>query len=158
MDPVPMVTKVSKPMTVKEATAKMKTLRHELRLMERTAKSLGQHEYRIWYPNAEAKALAVLVWMLSGDSKWAFVWIHQWQRLKMTHALASPGNITEQILHQWRSDYGNTSMMQEALRNIEHPWRIRVDIFLVETLLYEEVLEQPKGFGDASELDPCDVY
>ena len=35
--------------------------------------------------------------------------------------------------------------MQEALRDLEHAWRIRVDMFLVETLLYDEVEQSQKG-------------
>ena len=142
MDPVPVVTTLAKTMSVKEATSKLKNLRCELRQMERAAKTLEKHHCRIWYPNAEAKALAVLVWMLSGDAKWAFVWIQQWQRLNMMRTLASPGQITEQILQQRRIQYGGATVMQEALRDLQHPWRIRADMFLVETLLYEEVLEQ----------------
>ena len=95
MDLVPVVTTLAKTMSVKEATSKLKNLRCELRQMERAAKTLETHHYRIWYPNAEAKALAVLVWMLSGDATWAFVWIQQWQRLNMMRTLASPGKITE---------------------------------------------------------------
>jgi hypothetical protein len=75
------------------------------------------------------------------------VWIQQWQRLKMMHALALPGNITENMLHQWRTEYADISMFQTALVRLDHPWRIRIDLFLVETLLYEEIINQnKKGF------------
>jgi hypothetical protein len=52
MDPVPVVTTLAKTMSVKEATSKLKNLRCELRQMERAAKTLEKHHYRIWYPNA----------------------------------------------------------------------------------------------------------
>jgi hypothetical protein len=35
-------------------------------------------------------------------------------------------------------------VVQAALQRLDHPWRVRVDIFLVESLLYEEILEQNK--------------
>ena len=131
-------------MSVAEATIQMKSLRHELRQMERSARTLRHTNVRVWYPNSEAKALAVLVWMLSGETTWAMVWIQQWQRLKMMHALALPGNITENMLHQWRTEYADTSVFQQALVRLDHPWRIRIDLFLVETLLYEEIINQNK--------------
>ena len=52
MDSVPVVTTLSKTMSVKEAASKLKNLRCDLRQMERAAKTLGKHHYRIWYPNA----------------------------------------------------------------------------------------------------------
>ena len=100
------------------------------------------HTHRVWYPTDEIKAQAVLIMILTDETRWAIVWVQQWQRKWIRWALATPGQVTITMLQTWRDQFAAAPPVVAALQSLTHPWRVRVDCFLMETLLYEEIIAQ----------------
>ena len=117
-------------------------LRQEFKQLQRKARTLKSHAHRVWYPTDEIKAQAVLIMILTDETRWAIVWVQQWQRKWIRWALATPGQVTITMLQTWRAEFAAAPPVVAALQSLTHPWRVRVDCFLMETLLYEEIIAQ----------------
>ena len=117
-------------------------LRQEFKQLQRKARRLKSHEHRVWYPTDEIKAQAVLIMILTDETRWAIVWVQQWQRKWIRWALATPGQVSSTMLQTWCAQFADSAPVVAALQSLAHPWRVRVDCFLMETLLYEEIMAQ----------------
>ena len=122
------------------AQRSLRPLRQEFKQLQRKARRLKSHANRVWYPTDEIKAQAVLIMILADETRWAIVWVQQWQRKWIRWALATPGQVSDTMLQTWRGQFADSEPVVAALQSLTHPWRVRVDCFLMETLLYEEII------------------
>jgi hypothetical protein len=87
------------------------------------------------------KLQAVLSWHICKDESWAL----RWAKEAMTREALKHGMPTRQItateLHTWRRQFRKDEDLHTAQEQLDHPWRIQIDTFLVESLVWDKVCE-----------------
>jgi hypothetical protein len=98
----------------------------------------------IWKVPVPMQKMAVVIQMLSDDSRWAIAWIQQWQLQNYIRTFGTPVKPTHAMILVWVEQHKSDVELLGILANIDHPKRIVADTFLMESMLYEFVQENSR--------------
>ena len=132
---------------VSKAACSLKALRAELRAMQKQALRQRLRSSGVLSPTVLLALRAVLMFLLCGDLRWPMLWSMWFQQRQRSLYPMSRQLITEQVIQGWVTMYQNHPMLVPARAQLDHPWRIAADTFLIESLVYEDVLNSnARGF------------
>lgn len=117
-------------------------LRQTLKALKRRKERLAKTVVSV-VPD-HVQRMAVLIQMLSDDSRWAIAWVQKWQVQHYLVTFGTPVLPTHALILAWVEKHKTDADLLSILANIEHPKRIEADIFLIETLLFEFVQENSR--------------
>lgn len=126
--------------TLGDAVMRLKTLRAELRAMQKKAWRERQQSRVVLGPTVLLALRAVLMFQLCGDLRWPMLWSIWFQQRQRSLYSVSSRLITAQVIQSWVTMYQDHEMLVPARAQLDHPWRIAADTFLIESLVYEDVL------------------
>jgi len=95
-----------------------------------------------WKPWSTLKFEAALVYELSQETKWAMVLVKMQQRQNLHRSIRMMQRTTEDMILDWWKGCRMTATFADACANINNKSRRKVDVFLVESVLFEHVLRQ----------------
>jgi hypothetical protein len=120
----------------------VKSLRHGLRALKRQ-QNRSEKSLLSVVPEHVQK-MAVLIQILSDDSRWAIAWVQNWQMRMYVRTFGTPPLPTHALILAWVEKHKTDPELLANLAHIENPERIQADVFLIETLLYEFVQENTR--------------
>lgn len=120
----------------------LKLLRSQLKGLARRKRRLDTSQISV-VPEHVQK-MAVMIQMLSGDSRWAIAWVHKWQLQYYLLTFGTSVQLTSALIMAWVEKHKSDAELLVVLANIEHPKRITADTFLMESLLYEFIQENSR--------------
>ena len=85
--------------------------------------------------------MAVMIQMLSRDSRWAIAWVLKWQLRFYLMTFGTSVQPSHALIMAWVEKHKSDAELLVILADIEHPKRIQADTFLMESLLYEFIQE-----------------
>jgi hypothetical protein len=88
--------------------------------------------------------MAVMIQMLSGDSRWAIAWVLKWQLRFYLMTFGTSVQPSHALIMAWVEKHKSDAELLVILADIEHPKRIQADTFLMESLLYEFIQENSR--------------
>ena len=97
-----------------------------------------------WVSTPRVKQQAALVYELCRDTKWAIVFVRLHQQAHMHRTTRMPWDTTPTMIMDWWHQVRLTADFEKARRNVQHVNRVKVDEFLMESVLYEYVVEQSR--------------
>lgn len=123
---------------VQRLAADLGSVRAEIRNMRRRVQS----SQKPWSPSAAVKLQASLVYELSQDTKWAIVYVRMQQQQNMFRTVRMPENTTDAMIMDWWSALRKNPAFVHARANLGDSHRLKVDNFLIESVLYEYVVKE----------------
>ena len=126
---------------VVKAAKKVKTAKAELRAVTRVTK---EQMNAAWLPSARVKQVAALVYDLSQNAKYGVWYVKMYQSRHWARVDRLPRNVTPAVVRDWHSELSTDPFFQKQRLNVCGPIRELADKFLMETLMYEYVLEQSR--------------
>ena len=126
---------------MEQAHASLRDLRLNLRRLQRQAARIRKATHTVHSPTMPLRLRAVLMFVLCGNMHWTLLWASWFQRRQRGMYGTWQQPLSEAMVHGWVSEFQQHQMVQEALGALNHPWRLVADTFLMESLVYEEVLK-----------------
>lgn len=139
-DAILMAPKQNKSLTKNEQI--LNKLRAEVKQLTKVHRQ--QKKGAIWNVPEAVQKMAVVIQMLSDDSRWAVAWIQQWQLRHYMQTFATPVKPTHAMILMWVEQHKADTELLGILANINHPKRIVADNFLMESMLYEFVQDNSR--------------
>ena len=121
------------------AQQELKSLRQDLKKLSQQSQRIKAARTQIRWPSQVVRAEAVLILQLCDRLDLALLWVSRWQCRFRRRSLVMPGTVTKSMLQSWRQLYEGHPVLQNALNNLEHPMRSKVDFFLMESVLWDHV-------------------
>ena len=118
----------------------LQTLRKELRALKRKRKRLDITT--TWTPIQSMKRLGVLILRLTNDPKWTIIYVKSWQARNFQRTLSLPGAITDVTVQAWSHALRDDTELETMMTDLAHPGRMRVDRFLMESIVFEDIVQQ----------------
>jgi hypothetical protein len=125
-----------------EATSKMKELRLELKKILRQRNEFQKQQTKVRHPIPDIEGQTVLVLLLTGRKDLAVDYANHWQKQQLQKSRAIPAFITEDLVDTWKANWKTSPILTSAMQDLDHPWRSAVDVFLMESLIFEEIVAQ----------------
>ena len=88
------------------------------------------------------KRLGVLILRLTNDPKWTIIYVKSWQARNFQRTLSLPGAITDATVLAWSHALRDDKELETMMTDLAHPGRIRVDRFLMESIVFEDIVKQ----------------
>lgn len=123
---------------VANMAAELKSVRTTIKKVCRQARA----QQTPWTPSAAVIRQAVLVYELSQETHWAIVYVRMHQQQHMFRTSRMPRDTTAMKIKDWWSASRTTLAFRQAMATLSHPDRVKVDSFLIESVLYEFLLEK----------------
>jgi hypothetical protein len=120
----------------------LKQLSQQLRALKRKRKRL--EATRFWTPVGKIKRLAVLIYELSDEFKWSAIFVKSWQARNIMRTLSLPCEITPTMLLGWQRELLGDPELARLKNDASDSDRMNVDKFLIESLVYEEIIKQSR--------------
>jgi hypothetical protein len=120
--------------------ANLRALRTEMQQLQRRVRAHERREAATLHsPGVVLQMKAVLVFLLSGSAGLACTWVTRRQHERFMSTLVPPVQVTTPMLETWREQWGSHGALAAPLCSLEHPWRMEVDRFLMESLVVERI-------------------
>ena len=126
---------------MEQAQASLRDLRMNLRRLQRQAARIRKSAQVVHSPTMLLRLRAVLLFVLCDNMHWTLLWATWFQERQRGIYATWRQPLTEAMLSGWVREFQQHHMVQEALRALDHPWRLVADTFLIESLVYEDVLK-----------------
>ena len=110
----------------------LQTLRKELRALKRKRKR--SDVTTMWTPMQSVKRLGVLIFRLTN--------VKSWQARKFRRTLSMPGAITDATVLAWSHALRDDTELHTMMTDLTHAGRMRVDRFLMESIVFEDIVQQ----------------
>lgn len=123
---------------VQNLAAELRAVKNNIKRLTRAAAARHQE----WLPTARLKTLAALVYELCQETRWAIVFVKMHQRAHMTRTMRLPRDVSSKMIITWWANLQTTPRFRKALRNVDDPYREVVDKLLMQSLMYEFVVNQ----------------
>ena len=127
----------------------LQTLRKELRALKRKRKRLDITT--TWTPIQRMKRLGVLIHRLTNDPKWTIIYVKSWQARNFQRTLCLPGAITDVTVQAWSHALRDDTELETMMTDLAHPGRMRVDRFLMESIVRGHRAAIRKGDNSAEQ-------
>ena len=131
---------LASPGSMDETGQTLRTLRSQVRSLEKQRARIRRASQVVHSPTLLLRLRTVLVFCLCGSSEWALLWASRFQRRQRGLYSEWQQPLSRSMIEGWVRELQHESSVQAALQNLGHPWRMAADEFLVESLLYEDVL------------------
>ena len=125
---------------IERATHTLASLRANLRSMQKTARRMRKQASCVCTPTMLLRLRTVLLFCLCGDMQWTMLWAATFRHRQRAKYSVWQQPVNELMIQAWVRNHQEDDMMLEAMSSLDHPWRIAADTFLIETLVYEDVL------------------
>ncbi len=126
----------------KNASEHLKQLSLQLRALKRKRKRL--ESTRFWTPVGKIKRLAVLMYELSEEFRWSIIFVKSWQSRNIMRTLCLPCDITATMILSWQREMVGDPELARLRMNAGDADRMKVDKFLIESLVYEDIIKQTR--------------
>ena len=126
--------------SIDAAAASLRKMRERLRNMQRQATRSKKAAQRISRPTLHLKLRAVLMFSLCRDATLTMQWALRFRRYQNHTCGTWCVPLSEASIQSWVHNYSEHPLVQEALESLNHVWRRRADEFLLESLVWEEVV------------------
>ena len=135
-------------MDIASTSGNLKELRRQLRNLNRQRLRQQRAELLTWTPLQHIQLKAVVMLILCGDTKWPIFYVKRWQWRHINRTMAMPCETTAAVLQQWQVLYATHPRVREMLQNLDDPDRVQIDLFLVQSMVYEEIeINNNKGLS-----------
>jgi len=114
----------------------------ELRSVRRQARTWRPGRASILEPTTEVKHVTVLIYWLCQDARLAAVWAQRQQDARRRHDGLWPATVTPLHVGAWFQEYGDDPQVTTAMSSFSNRNRLKADVFLMESLVAEEIEEQ----------------
>lgn len=118
----------------------LRALRHEVRRLEKQRARLRKASQVVHTPTLLMRLRTVLVFCLCNNTEWALLWGSWFQRRQRGLYSQWSQPLSANLIAGWVQELQYDDSVQAALRDLSHPWRMAADTFLVESLVYEDVI------------------
>ena len=129
---------------VATSVSKLKTLRLQLKAMERQARRAHRSTNHVLTPTTMLKLRVVLLFALCGTMQWAMLWAMWFRRKQQSKYGTWQQPLSEMMITAWTTEYQEHPLVLSSIQRMDHPWRVAADTWLVESLVYEDVLSTNK--------------
>ena len=126
-------------MDMARTCGQLKELRRQLRNLNRQRLRQQRSELTTWTPLQHMQLKAVVMLILCGDTRWPIFYVKRWQWRHINRTLAMPCETTAAVLLQWQVLWAAHPRVQVMLLNLDDPDRVEIDVFLVQSMVYEEI-------------------
>jgi hypothetical protein len=75
---------------------------------------------------------------------WSIIFVRKWQALNFARSLALPCGVTDTAVRAWNLELHDDTELSAMMKNLAHPERVRVDRFLMESIVFEYIEAQSK--------------
>lgn len=124
------------------AQQKLNMMRAEMRGLHKKRKRMDSSA--VWAIPDTAKQQAVVLFLLSNDASWSVRWIQRYHRQYESRTLKQMLLCTDAQIHAWAATWGTSAEVTAMMTNLEHPTRVALDIFLMESLIFEFIQSSNK--------------
>ena len=122
-----------------EAQEEVRRVREALRNLQRTARRWRSYHSRILQPTLRMQFIAVVVYRLCQDAALAVFWCHRQMERARKHMLHSLRRVGVMDIQSWTARLGGDPEVEKAMQDLGHPWRHEADVFLIESLVADDV-------------------
>jgi len=130
------------PKLLPEVILQMQLLRKQLRTLREKKK---RHDAtKAWQPTPGIRRAAVLILRLIDEPKWCMIYVRSWQASNFARSAALPSAVTEATIRAWNFELQGDAALEIMLTDLAHPTRVRVDCFLMESIVFEDIESQSK--------------
>ena len=123
-----------------QSMEQLQTLRKEMRALKRKRKRL--EVTTVWTPMQNVRRLGVLIFRLTNDPKWTIIYVKSWQARNFQRTLCMPGAITDATVLAWNDAFRDDTELHTMMIDLTHAGRMRVDRFLMESMVFEDIVQQ----------------
>ena len=123
------------------AAASLREMRERLRKLQKQATRIQRASECIRSPTMHLKLRSVLLFCLCRDANLTMQWALRFRRYQIHTRGTCCVPLSEAWIHSWAQSYSEHPLVQEALGRLNHVWRRRADEFLLESLVWEEVVQ-----------------
>ena len=95
-----------------------------------------------WQASVALRRQAALVYDLCRDEAWAIAYVKMHQQKHMTRTLRMPRDTDASSIREWHHEFRGEKSFKVSQRRLEDKERVRVDDFLVQSVLYDFVQKQ----------------
>ena len=139
--------------------ADVRALRKELKaLVRRKQKAELVQRRQFILPGVDLQMRAVLIFLLSGSAELASAWAAQEQQRRPWHTRSTHVDVNVALISAWATQWGSHGLVVAAVENLEHPWRIAADRFLMESLLVDRISDMSTSGLAMSSACAWDTY
>lgn len=111
------------------------------RLRKHTQRMRASDRSECPVPNKVQKTTAA-VFALNQSLNWATCWAEMWRQSNCTRSLtAASALLSRQIVETWCQKWATDPHVRTIVANLNNPDRVRIDRFLIESIVFEYVLE-----------------
>ena len=122
-----------------EAQEEVRRVREALRSLQRTARRWRSSHNTIQQPTLRMQYIAVVVYRLCQDAALAVFWCHRQLECSRRHMLRSLRRVAVTDIQCWTTQLGWHPEVEKAMQDLSHPWRHQADVFLMESLVADDV-------------------
>ena len=90
------------------------------------------------------KQVAALIYELSRNADWGVMYVRMYQSRHWTRSDRLPRVVTAAVVHEWLDDYRGNAAFETARTQLCGAQREKADTFLIESLMYDYVMEQSR--------------
>ena len=132
--PPPLQSEVS----IERMAAELKSVRATIKDVRKRV----QTSQKPWTPSMALKRQAALVYEMCQDTRWGIIFVKMHQQRHMFRTTRLPREITPTTVTDWWRTLRHSPKFKAACAELANPDRMKIDQFLIETALYEFVLEK----------------
>ena len=123
---------------LQQQALELKKAQKKLRAVSRAR----QGDQQPWLPSMALRRQAALVYDLCRKEEWAIAYVKMHQQAHSPRTLRMPRDTDATTVREWHQEFRGHRTFQAAQRSLQDKERIKVDDFLVQSVVYEFVQKQ----------------
>ena len=114
----------------------------ELRALRKRVRTWRPERAAILEPSTEIKIITVVIYSLCQDAKLVAIWAQRRQDARRRHDRLWPVTVSQVLVGTWFQDFGQDPRVTAAWASFDHSHRVTADMFLMGSLVEDNVEEQ----------------
>ena len=125
---------------MKQISETLRDLRGRVHQLQKQRNRVDTARKVVLTPTMLLRLRTVIMFALCGSMEWTLLWAAWFQRRQGNAYSVWRQPLSSAMILVWVHELHQHDLVQEAVASMHHPWRLRADNFLVESQVYDEVL------------------